>query len=189
MHSRQGSTPRPDTARTDLPRLRVGKTTTVRFVKPTTKQPDSWVDEATNRCEARIEVAATPERIWEVLADHESWPEWFTAIDTVEVTGAASGIGAERRVTLPGMVIDEEFVAWEPGRRFAFTVVGMSKPVFDTLNERVTIEDLGNGRCEVTYIQAFKPKAWFALPFLVVKRQFRRGLHRGLKGLKARAEQ
>jgi uncharacterized protein YndB with AHSA1/START domain len=161
---------------------------TVSLVKPITKQPDSWLDVASERCEASVEMVATPDRIWEVLADHESWPEWFTAVNTVTVTGASTGMGAERRVTLPGMVIDEEFVAWDEGERFAFTVVALSRPVFESLNERVTIEDLGDGLSRVTYVQAFEPKPWFRLPFKLIKPQFRRGLQWGLKGLTQRVE-
>ncbi|MEL7206705.1 MAG: SRPBCC family protein [Actinomycetota bacterium] len=155
----------------------------------TTTRPDSWLDDAPAQMSSSLVMVATPAAIWSELADHESWPEWFTAVKTVEVTGAASGVGAERRVGLGGgVVIDEEFVAWDEGERFAFTVVAMTVPMFHTLNERVTITDLGDGRCEVTYRQGFEPRGWFRLPFKLVRRQFERGLRDGLAGLKARVE-
>lgn len=153
-------------------------------MKPTTAQPDEWIEQAPHRCSASKELGATTAQVWEVLADHKSWPEWFDAVSEVTVTGPASGVGARRRVRLPGLVIDEEFVAWDVGERFAFTAMALSRGLFDSINERVTLDDLGDGRSRITYVQAFAPKRW--LPFSAVEGRFRKGLEGALDNLATR---
>lgn len=153
-----------------------------------TPQPDSWVEEAPTRCSASAEIAASPAEVWAVLADHESWPEWFEAVEQVTVTGERSGVGARRRVQLRGLTVDEEFVAWDVGERFAFTGVAASRRPFESLTERITIEDLGADRCRVTYTQAFAPSWWFALPLRGLAGKFRRNLVAALAALGRRVE-
>jgi len=157
-------------------------------VKRLQTHSDAWVENAPERCVAEREINATPTAIWDVLADHESWPEWFTAVKDVTVTGAASGVGARRRVRIPGVEFHEEFVAWDVGKRFAFTVTEMSVGLFESLNERVTIDTLDGGRSRVTYTQALEPVGWFRLPFKAVKGLFARSLGKGLDSLARRVE-
>ena len=155
-------------------------------MKELTARPDSWIESAPTRCSASTEIAAAPGDVWAVLADHESWPEWFGVVKQVEVTGARSGVGARRRVSLTGLTFDEEFVAWDVDERFGFTVVAASRGLFESISERITIDDLGGGRSRVTYTQAFAPSRWFALPFKLMIRQFRRNLDTALDGLARR---
>ena len=86
------------------------------------------------------------------------------------------------------MTVDEEFVAWDVGELFAFTATALSRGLFESLNERVTIEDLGDGRSSVTYVQAFTPTWWFRLPFKLVRGQFRKSISAALTSLAARVE-
>lgn len=150
--------------------------------------PDSWIEQAPERCSASRQIAASPSEIWEVLADHESWPEWFPVVQQMAVTGAASGVGARRRVHLPGLVLEEEFLVWEAGSRYAFRAGSASRGMFASINERVTIDDLRDGRSLVAYVQAFAPSWWFRLPFKVMQRKFGRDLDDALQGLAARVE-
>lgn len=152
------------------------------------RQPDSWIEQAPARYAASREIAASPADIWAVLADHESWPEWFKVVKTITVTGPASGVGAQRRVGLSGLEIDEEFLAWDVGERYAFGAVAASRGIFETINERITIGDLGAGRSLVTYTQAFAPKWWFGPAFKLVQGRFRRDLGDALENLAARVE-
>lgn len=87
---------------------------------------------------------------------------------------------------LTGLIFDEEFVAWDVGQRFAFSMVAASRLMFVSISERITIDDLGGGRSMLTYTQAFAPNWWFALPLQVVAGRFRRNLDRALVGLAAR---
>lgn len=157
-------------------------------MQPIEKRPDAWIERAPERTTAAREIAASPQEIWAVLADHGSWPEWFEAVKGVTVTGAASGVGAERRVSLPGLQIDEEITVWDVGERYAFTATAMSRAIFKSLAERITLEDLSGERTRVAYTQAFDPSWWFRVPFKLVRRRFERDLRDALNGLAARVE-
>jgi uncharacterized protein YndB with AHSA1/START domain len=74
-----------------------------------------WIDDAPIKIEATAESAASPSDVFAVLADHERWPEWFPTVKDVTVIGAAEGVGARRRVKIPGATVDEEFIVWGPG--------------------------------------------------------------------------
>ncbi len=152
------------------------------------RRPDSWIENAPEKCSANRLIAASPGEIWAVLADHEKWPEWFDAINEVTVTGEAEGVGAERSVRLPGLVVDEEIVAWDVGERFAYRATGFSRGAFESLNGRVTIEDLGDGRSRVSYNQGFAPVWWARLPFKLARGKLERDLGEALDRLAARVE-
>jgi uncharacterized protein YndB with AHSA1/START domain len=146
-----------------------------------------WMDDAPVRVSVTRHIDASAADVFAVLADHETWPEWFGSLESVEVTGAASGVGAERRVMVKGLGgFDEEFIAWEPGEAFGFAVLAMDRPIMKALNELVTIEPDGDG-VSVTYIQAFDPK-WWLLPVwkLAAKTSLPRAVGKGLDGLAER---
>ena len=37
-------------------------------------QPPEWIDSAPIRVERSIDIAARPEAVWAVIADHVNWP-------------------------------------------------------------------------------------------------------------------
>ncbi|MDT5211644.1 MAG: hypothetical protein QOF67_4059, partial [Mycobacterium sp.] len=69
-----------------------------------------------------VDLAITPEQLFEVLADAESWPHWATAITKVTWTSPEPrGVGTTRTVNMRGGIVgDEEFLAWEPYSHMAF---------------------------------------------------------------------
>ena len=69
-----------------------------------------------------IDLAITPEQLFEVFADAESWPRWVTLIAKVTWTSPEPhGVGTTRTADLRGgAVANEEFLAWEPFTRMAF---------------------------------------------------------------------
>src|SRR5262245_35475249 len=83
---------------------------------------------------ATIRIAATPERVWPVLADVVRWPEWLPTMISVEPLGAATlAVGARYRLAQPRLrptiwsVVELESLrsfAWEsssPGVRILAT--------------------------------------------------------------------
>ncbi|MEQ8841592.1 MAG: SRPBCC family protein [Acidimicrobiales bacterium] len=130
-------------------------------------QPPEWIHSAPFQTSASRVLPARPDRVFEALADHESWPEWFDAISEVERYGETpEGVGSNRRVFLNKRVsIDEEFNVWEPGERWGFVVLRTTLPGLDSMSELVTIEDLGDGSSSVTYKMGIDAK--FPLSFLL----------------------
>lgn len=116
-----------------------------------------WIDEAPLHIEARATSSAAPEAVFAVLADHERWPEWFPSVRRVTVIGPASGVGARRRVAVPGATVDEEFIVWEPGVRWTFTGIA-AKPRFTrSLVEDCRLEALPDGGTAISYTMHLDP--------------------------------
>jgi hypothetical protein len=72
--------------------------------------------------ETTIDIAAPPERVWDILMDFAAWPAWNPFI--VEMAGDAVIGGRLTAHIVPpgqrGMVIRPRVVALEPGRHFAW---------------------------------------------------------------------
>lgn len=102
---------------------------------------------------------------------------------SVEVTGAASGVGARRRVRIPGLAVDDEFIAWEPGARFTFTVTAARPRFAKSLVEDCRLEVTGDGT-DISYTVYLDP-----LPLLgpVMKIALQSTLNKGMKALAGRA--
>jgi uncharacterized protein YndB with AHSA1/START domain len=113
---------------------------------------------ATSPCRVAVSevVAASPERIFDVFMDAESWSRWAFPITGVEWTSPFPlGVGSTRTVRMRGgMVGWEEFVAWEPGHRMAFrfnrTITGGPT----AFAEDYLVTDLGDGRSLVEWTMA-----------------------------------
>ncbi|WP_206107695.1 SRPBCC family protein [Paludisphaera rhizosphaerae] len=69
-----------------------------------------------------VDVAASPERAWEVLAEFSRWPEWTASMTRLTPLDAGPpGVGSRVRVEQPKLrPIVLEIVSWEPGRGFAW---------------------------------------------------------------------
>jgi len=141
-----------------------------------TPQSPEWTDTAPVKFSAVREVAATAEAVFVALADHESWPEWFDAIGRVERIGEQhDGVGSKRRIFVARQRIRlvEEFIEWEPGKVWSFTVLEATGPfrLLETLNERITIQTTGPDRARITYLMAMKPNRGAGLLFDKVLRR------------------
>ena len=107
-----------------------------------TERPADWVSTAPIVVENSRRIAAPIDTVWARIADHESWPEWFTDLSSVTVTFAAEGVGGGRDVKVPGMTVKERFTAWEPPHRFAFTLFEGPR-IMASMAESVVLEPDG----------------------------------------------
>ena len=81
-----------------------------------------FVDTARYRYANSVDLAITPEQLFEVLEDADAWPHWAKVITKVTwTTPKPRGVGTRRVVDMRGGLIgDEEFLLWEPPTRMAF---------------------------------------------------------------------
>jgi len=103
---------------------------------------------------ATTEVAASTDRVWQTLADHEGMSTWGPGVKvTLERPGAEerNGLGAVRRVSLPGPMpaVVEEVTGFEPGRRLAYKA--LSGLPLRGYHAEVTLDPVAGGRTRVTY--------------------------------------
>ncbi len=129
-----------------------------------------FIDTAPYRFTNSVDLAVTPEQVFEVLADAESWPHWATSITKVTWTSAEPhGVGTTRTVTLRGgLAAHEEFLAWEPLQRIAFRFNECSTRAVAALAEEYRIQPLPDG-CRLTWTLAQRPAGW-AKPAMVLSR-------------------
>ncbi len=115
-----------------------------------------YFDSSPCRVVASEIVAASPERIFDVFADAESWTRWAFPIIGVEWTSPFPlEVGSTRTVTMRGgMVGWEEFIAWEPHRRMAFRFNETIEGGPAAFAEDYLVVDLGDGRSLVKWTLA-----------------------------------
>lgn len=101
-------------------------------------------------------VAATPERIFDVFLDADSWSRWAYPITSVDWTSPFPlEVGSTRTVWMrAGMVGHEEFIAWEPFRRMAFRFNQTIKGGPTAFAEDYVVTDLRDGRSLVEWTMA-----------------------------------
>ena len=150
------------------------------------EQPD-WIDTAPITVTESVDIAASPAVVWSLVADHASWPEWFTALDRVEPLGAPTGVGGGRRVIAGRVRIDEEFTAWDEEEHFAFSVVHSGIPVLHALAESVRLEPSEAGTL-VTYHQGVQGRPGFGWLMGQAWKKPARDLRTALEQLRGRAE-
>jgi Polyketide cyclase / dehydrase and lipid transport len=127
-----------------------------------TKVGLDFLNESKNVFVASEVVKASPEQVFDVFEDAHSWTVWALPILKVEWTSPMPyGVGTTRSVHMMGDMIGyEEFVAWERGKRMAFSFLGCSKDATEKFLEDYRVTDLGNGTCRVEWYMAMEPKGF-----------------------------
>ncbi len=117
-----------------------------------------FVDRAPYRFVSTVDLAITPEQLFDVLADETSWPQWASVITKVTWTSPLPrGVGTTRTVDmLGGITADEEFLAWEPFTRMAFRFNESTTGSVAAFAEDYRVLRTANG-CHLTWIMAMKP--------------------------------
>lgn len=116
-----------------------------------------WTTRAPVRANGASTSTASPEAVFAVLADHERWVEWFPNVKRVDVLGQATGVGARRRVKIPLSSVEEEFIAWEPGVRWAFTATSASPRWTRSLVEDCRLTARPDGGTDIDYTMYLDP--------------------------------
>ncbi|MGB0100599.1 MAG: SRPBCC family protein [Nocardioides sp.] len=115
-----------------------------------------FFDSAPTLHRARVEVDATPERIFAILLDADAWVAWAFPITGVDWTsGFPLEVGSTRTVHMRGGLVGyEEFIAYTHGVRMAFRFNEASKKGVRAFAEDYRVTELGDGRCAVDWTMA-----------------------------------
>jgi carbon monoxide dehydrogenase subunit G len=117
-----------------------------------------FIDHAPFRFVSTVDLTISPEQVFEVLDDAESWPQWATVITNVTWTSPQPhGVGTTRTVDMRGGIVgDEEFLAWEPHSHMAFRFNQASSRSIAAFAEDYRIVPTASG-CTLTWVMAMKP--------------------------------
>jgi uncharacterized protein YndB with AHSA1/START domain len=152
----------PRRQRQDITEVSITATATGRHTPMIHLRPETaaFASTAPLRAHAVRDLPAPPDQVFAVLADTASWAQWFPGMRRARwLTPEPHGVGSTRRVTVGPLTIDEEFVVWEPGERFAFTFVATSLPVVRTGVDVAELTPLPGDRTRLHYTLAAAPLA------------------------------
>ena len=120
-----------------------------------TPRNTDFVDTAPIRITTVVTAKGAPKEVWAVMADNERWPEWFNAAKSCRTTSDVSGgVGSTRWIHVDLFKVNERFIAWDPPRRWAFTILDVNLPGVVSVVEHALIEPVGTGETRVTYVMA-----------------------------------
>ncbi|SOJ54732.1 hypothetical protein MSIMFB_02225 [Mycobacterium simulans] len=133
-----------------------------------------------------VDLAITPEQLFEVLADAESWPRWAKVITKVTWTSPEPyGAGTTRTVEMRGGIVgDEEFLTWEPFTHVAFRFNKCSTRAVAAFAEDYRVEVIPGG-CRLTWTMAQQPAGPSRLAMRVFAPVINLALRQFLKNLRS----
>jgi uncharacterized protein YndB with AHSA1/START domain len=147
-----------------------------------------FVAEAPVRAVATRTIRATPEAVFDAIADADSWPEWFPGMRRCTwLTPPPHQIGSQRRIVVGPLRVDERFVVWDRPRRWGFTFTGSNLPLASAGVEVVDLDPVGDAT-KVTYTMALQPPRLLTPGVRLSVPVMERTLAAGLKGLEAYLE-
>lgn len=113
---------------------------------------DRYVETAPHRFSNSVDLAITPEQLFDVFHDAEAWPRWVKALTKVTWTSQQPfGPGTTRTVHLRGGIVgDEEFFVWDAPRQIAFRFTATSSRLVTAFSERYDVEPVPGG-CRLTW--------------------------------------
>jgi uncharacterized protein YndB with AHSA1/START domain len=124
-----------------------------------------------------------PERVFDAIADADSWTAWFPGMRRCTwLTPPPHRIGSQRRVVVGPLRVDERFVVWDRPHRWGFTFTGSNLPLARAGVEVVDLEPEGDGT-RVTYTMALDPPGLMRPGVRLSKPVITRTLGAGLRGL------
>lgn len=117
-----------------------------------------FLDSAPYRFVSTVDLAITPEQLFDVLADETSWPHWATVITNVTWTSPEPrGVGTTRTVDMRGGITgDEEYLAWDPYTRMTFRFNESTTSAISAFAEDYRVVKTPAG-CHLTWVMAVKP--------------------------------
>lgn len=117
-----------------------------------------FIETAPFRFVSTVDLTITPEQLFEVLSDAESWPHWATVITEVTWTSPEPrAVGTTRTVKMRGGIVgDEEFLAWNPYSHMAFRFNEASTGSIAAFAEDYRVVQTPQG-CHLTWVMAMKP--------------------------------
>jgi uncharacterized protein YndB with AHSA1/START domain len=114
------------------------------------ERPGEWAHVAPIRIERVMELAAPPERVFEVLADLPGWTAWFRNMSKSVLETPPSGPGAVRVVTIGTSTVRERAAVLEPGR-LVLSLMASNVPGMRAMTEDWVLEPTGDGHTRLRF--------------------------------------
>ena len=129
----------------------------------------------------------TPEQIWPELINHRGMVDWMPGISKVDVihnNEGNEGLGCKRVCQFGSETLNEEIVLWEEYQAYGYKIADNN--LIEDHVAYVTLENLGNGKTKVRWIQYLKPKGNVIKKAVMKNVMLPRTLRKGLQNLEKR---
>ena len=152
------------------------------------KEDVGFVERARSVHVAEATTAARRSLVFNAFADPQSWPDWFPNVQRAAYTSPPPfGVGTIREAHVGGTRWVEEMIAWDDGRRWAWTVLRASVPFAAAQVECFEFADAGTGT-QIRWTLALEPRLIARLGARFATGAIRRLLARATANLDARLE-
>ena len=146
----------------------------------------SFVDRAPVRHAFTAVVPAACDAVFRELADPTTWSSWFPGVRRARYRGEPPyGVGTIREADVGGTRWVEEMIAWDVGRRWAYTVIEASVPLAYAQVESFEIEEAPGGT-RVRWTLAVEPRLVQRVLAPIAPVVMRRLFERAMRNLGAR---
>ncbi len=127
-----------------------------------------------------LHLRAAPAAVFAAFADAAMWTRWWPLMHDARYTKGTGGLGDERIVALRMLGrFEERFIAWTPGERFAFSMIGTTSPLVKRMGEDYQLTADGKGT-RLAWTMAAEPSrlgnASTPVTRFITKRMIRRGI-------------
>lgn len=118
------------------------------------------------------DLALSADEVFAIWADIDQWPKWFSDINRgTWTTEPPYGPGSERTVELKTLSVKERFLAWDPGKRYAFTMTACTLPLTWSIVEDYRLEPTETG-CRFVWVVKHDLRWYFLLSSPIVRMVF-----------------
>jgi len=150
------------------------------------KEDLSFLERAPVRHVFEHVVAAPRAAVFAAIADPAGWKHWFPGVRDARYHGAPPyGVGTVREADVSGTRWVEEMIAWEPDRRWAYSVLDASTPLAAAQVESFDLDDAPGGT-RVRWTLAIEPRLVQRLAAPIAPLVMRRVFERAMANLEAR---
>lgn len=144
------------------------------------KEQISFAERAPVLVSVAARVAAPRSAVFAVMADPDTWPQWFPGVHAASYeSGTPYGVGTIRQAHVGRSHWVEELIAWDTDSRWAYTVLRSTTSLARAQIELFDFRDVDGGT-EVEWTLALEPRllARLGTPFMprVIDRLFRRAM-------------
>lgn len=134
----------------------------------------------------KITIQATPEQVWEVLADPVRLDQYDPIVKSSKLVSAIStGLGAERHCDTTTGWFKDKITEWQPCERLTFTLTGCNQPM-KSLVHSYTLRKIGD-QTEVSQVMKYTMKFGIfgqLMDAVIGKKESDKQIKKFFKGLK-----
>lgn len=146
--------------------------------------PLSFTESSPYRVANAVGIDAPAARVFAILATGEGQTEWFSDLVACRwKSPEPHGVGSEREIELKMVTVKERFLAWDPGKRLAFHIHGITLPLVTAMLEDMVIEATSDRTSRLVWTVHYRPSLLMRLVHPVGRAVFGKMFRAAAEGL------